>query len=78
MVERFERFTLAIFEIYRCWHRLAEEELSAYGLKGAHATYLTVLYRYEDGLTGPQLCEMCGKDKSDLSRAVVILQKRAW
>ena len=76
MVERFERFTLAICEISRCWHKLAEEELSPYGLKGTYATYLTVLYRYKDGITGPELCELCGRDKSDLSRAVTILQKK--
>lgn len=76
MVQRFEQFTLAILEISRCWHKLAEEELSVYGLKGAHATYLTVMYRHEEGITGPKLCELCGRDKSDLSRATAILQKK--
>ena len=27
MLERFERFSLAIFEISRCWHKLAAAEL---------------------------------------------------
>lgn len=76
MVQRFEQFTSAIFEISRCWHRLAEEELSVYGLKGTHATYLTVMYRHEEGITGPKLCELCGRDKSDLSRAIAILQEK--
>lgn len=39
MIQRFEQFTAAIFEISRRWHKLAEEELSVYGLKGPHATY---------------------------------------
>jgi len=65
-----------MFEISRCWHKLAEEELSPYGLKGPYATYLTVMYRYEDGITGPELCELCGRDKSDLSRAVAALQEK--
>jgi len=76
MIERFERFTLAVFEISRCWHKLAEEELSPYGLKGSYATYLTVMYRYKGGITGPKLCELCGRDKSDLSRAVAILREK--
>ena len=76
MIQRFEQFTLAIFEISRYWHKLAEEELSVYGLKGSHATYLTVLYRYEDGLTGPELCQLCGRDKSDLSRAAALLREK--
>ena len=45
MVERFARFSLAIFEISRCWHKLAAEEMAAYGLRGAHAIYLTAMYR---------------------------------
>ncbi len=76
MIERFEQFTLAISEISRYWHKLAEEELSVYGLRGPHATYLTVMYRYEDGITGPELCRLCGRDKSDLSRAVALLQEK--
>ena len=76
MIERFEQFTLAVFEISRYWHRLAEEELSVYGLKGSHVIYLTVLYRHEDGIAGPELCELCGRDKSDLSRAVAVLQEK--
>lgn len=76
MIGRFERFSLAIFEISRYWHKLASEELAAYGLKGAHAIYLTTMYRYEDGVTGPELCELCGRDKSDVSRTIAILQEK--
>ena len=78
MVERFARFSLAIFEISRCWHRLAAEEMAAYGLRGAHAIYLTAMYRCKDGVTGPQLCELCGRDKSDVSRTVATLQEKGF
>ena len=76
MVERFERFSLAIAEISRCWHKLAGEEMKAYGLKGAHATYLTALYRHPEGITVPELCELCLKDKSDASRMLAILENK--
>lgn len=76
MIDRFERFSFAIFEISKCWHKLAAEEMTKYGLKGPHATYLTTLYRYEEGVTAPQLCELCGKDKSDVSRMVSILEEK--
>lgn len=76
MVERFERFSLAIAEISRCWHKLAGEEMKAYGLKGAHATYLTTLYRHPEGITVPELCELCLKDKSDASRMLAILENK--
>lgn len=76
MIDRFERFSLAISEISRYWHKLAAEELAKYGLKGPHATYLTAIYKYPDGITVPQLCEVCGKDKSDASRMIAILEEK--
>lgn len=76
MVDRFERFSLAISEISRYWHKLAAEELTKYGLKGPHATYLTTMYKFPDGITVPQLCEICGKDKSDASRMISILEEK--
>ncbi len=76
MVDRFERFSFAIFEISKYWHKLAADEMAKYGLKGPHATYLTTLYRYEEGVTAPQLCELCGKDKSDVSRMISILEEK--
>lgn len=76
MVERFERFSLAIAEISRCWHKLAGEEMRPYGLKGAHALYLMILDRYPQGITIPELCELSLKDKSDASRMLAILEEK--
>lgn len=76
MVDRFEKFSLEIFEIARSWHKLASEEMSNYGLKGPHATYLMTLYRYKDGITAPQICEQCGKDKADVSRMMSIMEEK--
>lgn len=70
MVNRFERFSFAMFEISRCWHKLAGDEMLRYGLKGPHAIYLVTLAQYPDGITATQLCELCGRDKSDVSRAM--------
>ena len=64
MVERFERFSYAIFEISRYWHKLTTEEMEKYGLKGPHSIYLVVMHRFPDGITAPQLCEYCGKAAS--------------
>lgn len=76
MIERFEKFSFVIFEITRYWHKLASDEMAKYGLKGPHATYLTTLYRFEDGITAPQLSELCGKDKADVSRMMSIMEKK--
>ena len=76
MVERFERFSLAIFEISRHWHKIAGEEMAKYGLKGQHATYLLAIARCEEGITAPQICEMYGKDKADVSRMMSIMEQK--
>lgn len=76
MIDRFERFSLAISEINRYWHKLAAEELAPYGLKAAHATYLAAMVRHPEGIAVPELCEECGKDKSDASRMLAILEEK--
>ena len=76
MVDRFEHFSHAINEISRCWRKLAGEELKKYGLKGSHATYLSTMYHYPQGISVPQLCEISGKDKSDASRMLAILEEK--
>ena len=74
MIGRFERFSYAISEISRLWHRIAGEEMGKYGLKGAYSVYFTTLYRYPNGLTAAQLVDLCSRDKADVSRAMALLE----
>lgn len=76
MIDRFERFSIAISEISRCWHKLTAEEMEKHGLKGPHCIYLLAMYRSPDGVSASQLCEKCGKDKSDVSRMMSIMEKK--
>lgn len=76
MLNRFARFSLAISEIDRCWHKLAAEEMSKYDLNSPHAVYLNTLYQYEGGITAARLGELCCKNKADVSRMVAILEKK--
>ncbi len=76
MLERFERFSYGIAEISKYWHKLTTEEMAKYHLKGTHCTYLLALAKAKEGLTAPQLCEICGKDKSDVSRMMKILETK--
>lgn len=76
MLKRFERFSLAISEISRCWHKLAAEELAKYDLNSPHAVYLNTLYQHQEGITAAKLSELCCKDKADVSRMVSILEKK--
>ena len=76
MIDRFERFSVILSEISRHWHRITTEEMEKHGLKGAHSIYLTTMARFPEGMTAPQLCELCCKDKSDVSRMMHILEKK--
>ena len=76
MITRFERFSYAISEISRHWHRLAAQEMEKHGLKAPHSVYLLALARREAGMTAAQLAQDCGKDKADVSRMVTILEEK--
>ncbi len=73
-MDRFETFSLALFSISRCWSKIAGEEMKRYGLKGAHAFYLVTILRHDGELTAANLCELCGRDKADISRAVSTME----
>jgi len=76
MKNRFERFCSTIAEISKCWHRIAAEEMERYDLSGPHAVYLTTLYEHTEGITSAKLSEICGKNKSDVSRMIHILEHK--
>ncbi len=77
MIDRFERFSYCIAEISKYWRKLATEEMEKYGLKGTHSVYLTTLEKYsESGLTATQLCELCARDKADVSRMISIMEEK--
>jgi len=76
MIDRFEKFSYAISEISRCWHRIAGEEMEPYGLNGSSSVYFTTLYRHRQGITAVQLREICGRDKADVSRTMALLEKK--
>lgn len=76
MLNRFARFSLAISEIDRCWHKLAADEMAKYELNSPHAVYLTTLYDYPEGITAAKLGELCCKNKADVSRMVRIMERK--
>ena len=75
MTDRFERFSYAISEIYRCWHRIAAAEMEKRGLKGGCAIYLMALLRAPGGVGAGQLSETCGRDKADVSRQLSAMER---
>ena len=76
MINRFERFSFASSEIHRFWHKIASDEMTKLGLKGPHVVYLVALKRFPDGVTAAELSQMCGRDKSDVSRAIAAMEEK--
>lgn len=76
MINRFEKFSFGVSEISKHWHKLAADEMEKLGLKGNHSVYLMAMSRFDDGVTAPTLCELCGKDKSDVSRMMAIMEEK--
>ena len=76
MVGRFEAFTLGLSEIMSSWNKIAADEMSHFGLKGAYVIYLIALYKHPEGLTSANLSEMCNRDKAEVSRAIKTLEAK--
>ena len=76
MINRFERFSFAISEIHRFWHKIASDEMTKLGLKGPHVVYLVAQKRFPEGVTAAELSEICGRDKSDVSRAITAMEEK--
>ncbi len=78
MISRFEKFSFSISEIYRHLHKIAADEMEKYGLRGSYAVYLLALYRYEDGITAAELCDICDRNKADVSRAMAAMEEKKY
>lgn len=75
MIDRFEKFSSAISDIYRSWHKIAADVMEEHGLKGPHSVYLTTMYKYPAGVTAVELAEITARDKADVSRAIAQFEK---
>lgn len=78
MIDRFEKFSLAVFSISKYWHKIAGEEMKKHGLKGPYALYLVTMANYKGDVTAANLTELCNKDKADVSRAVSAMEKKGF
>lgn len=77
MEERFEQFTVLIAKASRCIHRIKTGEMAKYNLKSSHVSCLYYLYKAES-LTAKELCDLCGEDKANISRAVKYLETAGY
>ena len=77
MQERFEVFTVLIAEINRCINKIKTEEMNEFNLKGSHVSCLYYIFKNET-LTAKELCDICGEDKSNISRTIKYLEAEGY
>lgn len=76
MLDRFDKFTSAIFSIYRSIQKIQRQEMAKYGLKGAAVQYLLAMARHPEGITAATLCEICDRDKAGVSRILSQMEQQ--
>ncbi len=76
MIEKFEVFTIAMSEITSFWAKIATTEMEKYGLKGTCAKYFITLLKNPNGITAARICEICYRDKAEVSRTLLALEKK--
>lgn len=75
MIGRYEVFSSSVSSMYHDIQKIERVEMAKFGLKGPHAQCLLAMYRYQEGVTSAQLCEICEKDKAAISRIVAELEQ---
>ncbi|MGN0302207.1 MAG: MarR family winged helix-turn-helix transcriptional regulator [Anaerotardibacter sp.] len=76
MNNRFEHFATQFSRIRRSYQRIRNQEMAAFGLKGAHVSCLTHLEQNPQGLTVAELSALCVEDKAAISRTVHELEDK--
>lgn len=77
METRFELFTVLIAKASRYIYKLKTEEMREFDLKSSHVSCLYYIYKFER-LTAKELCDICGEDKANVSRAIKYLETNGF
>lgn len=75
MIDRFEKLTTGVTQIYKSIQKIKRCRMDSLGLKGTHVMCLHYLSEYPDGLTAADLCGKCREDKAGISRILSDLEK---
>lgn len=75
MIDRFEKLTAGVTQIYKSIQKIKRHRMDSLGLKGTHVMCLHYLSEYPDGLTAADLCGKCHEDKAGISRILSDLEK---
>ncbi len=76
-MDRIELFTVLIARASRYIHKIKSEEMTEFNLKSSHVSCLYYLYKVKS-LTAKEICDMCGEDKANISRAMKSLEGEGY
>ncbi|MBR2908028.1 MAG: MarR family transcriptional regulator [Clostridia bacterium] len=76
--DRYITFSISIEQIAKNLQRLKNERMAAFGLRSVHVTCLVRLGQSPKGMTGADLAETCGVDKSLISRVIGELEEKGY
>ena len=76
-VERFKTFTVLISALTRSIRKIKTEEMAKWNLKSHHVSCIYYLY-VKKSLTAKELCDICGEDKANISRAIEYLEENGF
>ena len=74
MIERFEKLTSGITQVYKSIQRIKKHRMDSLGLKGSHVMCIYYLSKNPEGLTAADLCSICREDKAGISRILSDLE----
>lgn len=78
MIDRFEKLTTGIAQIYKSIQKIKKHRMNEIGLKGTHVMCIYYLSIHPEGLTATDLCEMCKEDKAGISRILSDLEQSGF
>lgn len=77
MKQRFASFTVHVANIVRSIRRIKNEEMAEFNLRSSHTSCL--YYLHDAGpITATKLCDLCGEDKANVSRALAFLEEEGY
>lgn len=75
MINRFEKLTIGVTQIYKDIQKIKKHKMNSLGLKGTHAMCLYYLDSNPAGCTAADLSGLCREDKGSISRILSDLER---
>lgn len=78
MVDRFEKLTTGVAQIYKNIQKIKKYRMNSFGLKGTHVMCIYYLDSAPEGMTASTLSRMCKEDKAGISRILAELEQHGF